>query len=52
VPVNDLAGGYDYPAEVRFEIAEQNLRDEGEAYRLSLCLSFLKKGFDNSRTTR
>ncbi|HWY78611.1 MAG TPA: glycosyltransferase family 4 protein, partial [Verrucomicrobiae bacterium] len=25
VPVNDLAGGYDYPAEVRFEIAEQNL---------------------------
>lgn len=25
VSVNDLAGGYDYPAEVRFEIAEQNL---------------------------
>ena len=25
VPVNDIAGGYDYPAEVRFEIAEQNL---------------------------
>lgn len=25
VPVNDLAGGYDYPAEVRFEIAEQDL---------------------------
>src|SRR5271154_1043804 len=24
VPVNDLAGGYDYPAEVRFEIAEQD----------------------------
>jgi hypothetical protein len=69
VPVNDRAGGYDYPAEVRFEIAEQDLasylraadflnitdvdvvcvehevlgqthphllRDEGEAYRLSL----------------
>jgi glycosyltransferase involved in cell wall biosynthesis len=25
VPINDLAGGYDYPAEVRFEIAEQDL---------------------------
>jgi glycosyltransferase involved in cell wall biosynthesis len=25
VPVNDIAGGYDYPAEVRFEIAEQDL---------------------------
>ena len=25
VPVNDLAGGYNYPAEVRFEIAEQDL---------------------------
>jgi len=25
VPVNDLAGGYDYPAEVRFEIEEQDL---------------------------
>jgi glycosyltransferase involved in cell wall biosynthesis len=25
VPVNDLAAGYDYPAEVRFEIAEQDL---------------------------
>ena len=25
VPVNNLAGGYDYPAEVRFEIAEQDL---------------------------
>ncbi len=25
VPVNDLSGGYDYPAEVRFEIAEQDL---------------------------
>src|SRR5512144_640511 len=25
VPVNDLAGGYDYPAEVRFEISEQDL---------------------------
>ena len=25
VPVNDLAGGYEYPAEVRFEIAEQEL---------------------------
>jgi glycosyltransferase involved in cell wall biosynthesis len=25
VPVNDLAGGYDYPGEVRFEIAEQDL---------------------------
>src|ERR1700729_807953 len=25
VPVNDLANGYDYPAEVRFEIAEQDL---------------------------
>lgn len=25
VPVNDLATGYDYPAEVRFEIAEQDL---------------------------
>jgi glycosyltransferase involved in cell wall biosynthesis len=25
VPVNDLEGGYDYPAEVRFEIAEQDL---------------------------
>jgi glycosyltransferase involved in cell wall biosynthesis len=25
VPVNDLAGGYDYPTEVRFEIAEQDL---------------------------
>src|ERR1700679_374032 len=25
VPVNDLAGSYDYPAEVRFEIAEQDL---------------------------
>src|ERR1044072_1800692 len=24
IPVNDLAGGYDYPAEVRFEIAEQD----------------------------
>src|ERR1041385_2660123 len=25
VPVNDLADGYDYPPEVRFEIAEQDL---------------------------
>ena len=25
VPVNDIAGGYDYPPEVRFEIAEQDL---------------------------
>lgn len=25
VPVNDRAGGYDYPAEVRFEIEEQDL---------------------------
>src|SRR5882672_7268126 len=25
VPVNDLAGGYEYPPEVRFEIAEQDL---------------------------
>jgi len=25
VPVNDLAGGYDYPQEVRFEIGEQDL---------------------------
>jgi len=25
VPVNDVAGGYDYPAEVRFEIAEQDV---------------------------
>jgi glycosyltransferase involved in cell wall biosynthesis len=25
VPVNDLPGGYDYPPEVRFEIAEQDL---------------------------
>jgi hypothetical protein len=25
VPVNDLEGGYDYPAEVRFEIQEQEL---------------------------
>src|SRR5208283_721903 len=25
VPVNDQAAGYDYPAEVRFEIAEQDL---------------------------
>ena len=25
VPVNDLASGYDYPEEVRFEIAEQDL---------------------------
>jgi glycosyltransferase involved in cell wall biosynthesis len=25
VPVNDVASGYDYPAEVRFEIAEQDL---------------------------
>ncbi len=25
VPVNDLTGGYDYPAEVRFEIVEQDL---------------------------
>src|SRR5208282_2989567 len=25
VPVNDLAEGYDYPTEVRFEIAEQDL---------------------------
>src|SRR5438034_167215 len=25
VPINDLAGGYDYPSEVRFEIAEQDL---------------------------
>ena len=25
VPVNDVAGGYNYPAEVRFEIAEQDL---------------------------
>lgn len=25
VPVNDLAAGYNYPAEVRFEIAEQDL---------------------------
>src|SRR5579863_4144756 len=25
VPVNDLASGYDYPPEVRFEIAEQDL---------------------------
>jgi len=25
VPVNDIPGGYDYPAEVRFEIAEQDI---------------------------
>src|SRR5262245_26395681 len=25
VPVNDLENGYDYPADVRFEIAEQDL---------------------------
>jgi glycosyltransferase involved in cell wall biosynthesis len=25
VPVNDIEGGYDYPAEVRFEIVEQDL---------------------------
>ena len=25
VPVNDLAGGYDYSPEMRFEIAEQDL---------------------------
>ena len=25
VPVNDIAEGYDYPPEVRFEIAEQDL---------------------------
>ena len=25
VPVNDIAAGYDYPAEVRFEISEQDL---------------------------
>src|SRR5437660_1047937 len=25
VPINDLAAGYGYPAEVRFEIAEQDL---------------------------
>jgi glycosyltransferase involved in cell wall biosynthesis len=25
VPVNDMASGYDYPSEVRFEIAEQDL---------------------------
>src|ERR1043166_4766669 len=25
VPVNDITSGYDYPAEVRFEIAEQDL---------------------------
>ena len=25
VPVNDIASGYDYPAEVRFEIAEQDI---------------------------
>lgn len=25
VPVNDIAGGYEYPKEVRFEIAEQDL---------------------------
>ncbi len=25
VPVNDVAGGYDYPPEVRFELAEQDL---------------------------
>ncbi len=25
VPVNDIAGGYEYPAEVRFEIEEQDL---------------------------
>src|ERR1043166_485259 len=25
VPVNDIEDGYDYPAEVRFEIAEQEL---------------------------
>jgi glycosyltransferase involved in cell wall biosynthesis len=25
VPINDVAGGYDYPQEVRFEIEEQNL---------------------------
>src|SRR4051812_19244040 len=25
IPVNDIAGGYDYPSEVRFEIAEQDL---------------------------
>ena len=25
VPVNDIAGGYEYPAEVRFEIEEQEL---------------------------
>ena len=25
MPVNDIEGGYDYPPEVRFEIAEQDL---------------------------
>ena len=25
MPVNDIAGGYEYPPEVRFEIAEQDL---------------------------
>ena len=26
LPVNDVPGGYDYPPEVRFEIAEQDLK--------------------------
>lgn len=31
VPVNDIDGGYPYPAEVRFEIAEQDLPSYGRA---------------------
>lgn len=31
VPVNDVAGGYDYPAEVRFEIAEQDFSSYSRA---------------------
>ena len=32
VPVNDVAGGYDYPPEVRFEIEEQGGRPAGIAW--------------------
>jgi hypothetical protein len=31
VPVNDVAGGYDYPQQVRFEIEEQNLSSYRQA---------------------
>ncbi|MCI0335646.1 MAG: glycosyltransferase family 4 protein, partial [Planctomycetes bacterium] len=31
VPVNDVAGGYDYPSEVRFEIQEQELESYSRA---------------------